>query len=336
MKSKVLIIGAQGVLGRMCVDALRDAGLEVVRAGRRPEAADDFRLIDLDDPHSVEKGCADVDLVVSTVAHPAHAAERLVLREGRTLVSAAAMRPVDRARLVAAGADEPGLVILDAALAPGVSSLVLKDLLASHPEADGLENAGTFSAVEPSGLGAADDFTYIFAQKRRHPTAVFDFPRPVGRRRCVVLEGPEVEAMGFAGLLQGRHARGYMCMLERPANLQFLAFNAIGLLSRMPPSMFAAGSRWKMRRMVAKPQTHPIILTRGGRPLAGSVIECSGNYLMSAQALTAFVEAIISRPSAERGLKGVLGIDEVFDLSELRDDFENRGIHIRPLPAKHA
>jgi hypothetical protein len=315
----------------MCVEALRGAGLTVIRAGRRPEDAADFRLIELDDPRSVEEGCVGVDLVISTVRHASHAAERLILREGRTLLSTAAMRLAERADLAGGAGDAPGLVILDAALSPGVSSLVLKDLLTEHPDADGVEGAGTFSAVEPSGFGAADDFTYLFGLKRRHPTRIFDFPPPVGRRRCVSLDGPELEAMLFGGLLQGRNARGYMCMLERPANLQLLALNAVGLLSKMPPSMFALGSRWKLRRMLTKPQTHPLIVTRGGQPLAGSVIECSGNYLMSAAAVVVYARALLGRRGEARQLSGVLGVEDVFDLSELRDAFEARGIHIRAL-----
>lgn len=184
----VLVLGAQGVVGGMCVKALRDDGLTVIRAGRRPEAADDFRLIDLDEPTSVAQGFQGVDLVISTVYHPAQAAEKHILHEGGMLLSVAGTRPAERTELVAGNADANGLVVLDAGLSPGASSLVLKDMLTQHPEADGVEGAGTFSAFEPSGYGAAADFHYAFALKRRHPTRVIDFPAPVGPRRCVALD----------------------------------------------------------------------------------------------------------------------------------------------------
>ena len=57
----VLVIGAQGALGRLCADGLREAGFDVIRAGRRPEDAADFRLLDLDQPDSVADACAGVD-----------------------------------------------------------------------------------------------------------------------------------------------------------------------------------------------------------------------------------------------------------------------------------
>ena len=87
----MLVIGAQGALGRICAEALVTAGLDVIRAGRRPENSAGFRLIDLDDSHSVSEGCAGVDLVVSTVRHREHAAERTVAREGGALLNVASL-----------------------------------------------------------------------------------------------------------------------------------------------------------------------------------------------------------------------------------------------------
>lgn len=120
-------------------------------------------------------------------------------------------------------------------------------------------------------------------------------------------------------------------MLERPANMEFLALNALGLLSKAPPSMFSFGSRMKLRRMVTKPQTHPLYLTRGDKRLAGRVIECSGNYLMSAQAVAAFTGALLYRSQSGQTMRGVHPVEAVFDLVELRDSFDARGIHIRAL-----
>jgi NAD(P)-dependent dehydrogenase (short-subunit alcohol dehydrogenase family) len=48
MARKVLMIGAQGVLGTFMARAFRDAGWQVTRGGRRPETAADFTLVDLD------------------------------------------------------------------------------------------------------------------------------------------------------------------------------------------------------------------------------------------------------------------------------------------------
>ena len=47
MSEKILVVGAQSVLGSFTARYLRDLGYTVLRGGRRAESADDFRLIDL-------------------------------------------------------------------------------------------------------------------------------------------------------------------------------------------------------------------------------------------------------------------------------------------------
>lgn len=66
-RGRVLVIGAQGVLGTFLARAFAEAGWEVVRGGRRPEGASDFSQLDLDVPNTLHRACGDVDLVVSTV-----------------------------------------------------------------------------------------------------------------------------------------------------------------------------------------------------------------------------------------------------------------------------
>lgn len=330
----MLVLGAQGVLGGMCVDALRATGLDVVRAGRRPDGADDFRLVDLDDARSVAEGCAGFDLVVSTVRHPGHPAERLILREGGALLSVATLWAAEREDLRHHPCATGGLVVLDAGLAPGVSSLVLKELLEEHPDADELEGAGTFSAVEPSGAATAVDFLLpAFRHARRNPTRVLDFPGPIGRRRCLLLPGPDVEAMIFGELPAGRSTRFYGCMVERPVNAELLALNAIGLLRRVPAGMLAMGGAWKLRHRKAKPQAHLVAVDRGGRRLGTNVVECSGNYRTTAAALAVFSQAVLRRRRDGPALSGVHGVEGIFDLAELRAGFEAHGIRIRSLPS---
>ena len=48
----VLVLGAQGVLGRFTARALQATGHRVLRGGRREESAAYFRLVDLDRPDS--------------------------------------------------------------------------------------------------------------------------------------------------------------------------------------------------------------------------------------------------------------------------------------------
>ena len=126
-RPKVVVLGAQGALGRLCVPALRRAGMDVVRAGRRAESASD-----------------DADLVVSMVNDSSHIVERFVLERGGAMLTAI-VEPDQRAELKALGSGAAGLVVTDVGLGPGVTSLVLADLLDRHPEADELEGAGTWS-----------------------------------------------------------------------------------------------------------------------------------------------------------------------------------------------
>ncbi len=326
----VLVIGAQGALGRMCVEALRDSGFDVLRAGRRAENASDFRLVDLDEPASVAGACADVDLVVSAVRHPGHAAERVVMREGGTLLSVASLRASDRTELKADADGARGLVVLHAGLAPGVYSLILKEMLAEHPDADGLEIAACFSMVQTSGAGGTVDFVYpVLTRAARHPTRVIEFPAPIGRRRCMQAAGPEV---GFFGeLAAGRTGRVYFSVLQHAAQAELLALNAMGLLSRLPLRFFLLGRSWTARRTTHEPKRDIVAVTSGNQRLAARAVEGSGDYLMTASATAAFAEALLDRRAAEPTLRGVLGAEEVFDLSELRCGFERRGIQIRSL-----
>ena len=323
----VLVIGAQGALGRLCVNALRDCGLEVVRAGRRPEAAEDFRLLDLDDADATAEACAEAELVVSAVRHPAHSAERAVMRDGGALLSVASLRASDREELKSEARGAHGLVVLHAGLAPGVYSLALKDMLAARPDADGVEIAGAYSAFQASGPGGAIDFFHSALRGRgRRLTRVIEFPEPIGRRRCLDMGGAEI---GFFGeVAAGRDARVYLCFVERAVQAQVLAANALGLLSRVPRSLFTVGRRWTQRRMTTEPKRDLLAVTRNGHRLTAWCVEGEGDYLMTATATAAFTEALLARRARDPALRGVLGADEIFDLQELRPAFEERGVRI--------
>jgi hypothetical protein len=327
----VLVIGAQGALGRLCVDALRASGFEVVRAGRRRETASDFRYVDLDQPDSVSQACAEAQLIVSTVRHPAHSAERTVIREGGTLLNVASLGAGDRAELQSDAAAAEGLVVLHAGMAPGVYSLALKEMLAAHPQADAVEIAGAWSLFQSSGPGAAIDFFGPAVRGRgRRPTRVIQFPEPIGRRRCLHLGGAEI---GFFGeVAEGRSARVYLCFIERPVHAQLLALNAFGLLSRLPSRFFTLGRRWTQRRTTSEPKRDVLAALRGGHRLAACSVNGVGDYRMTAAATAAFAEALLARRAKEPTLRGVLGAEEFFELTELRPGFEQRGIRIVPLP----
>ncbi len=328
---KVLVIGAQGALGQLCVAPLRCAGLEVIRAGRKPEKADDFRLVDLDKPDSVPDACADADLVISMVNDRSRTAERFVLREGGTMFTAI-VSPADRSAVKALGDGANGLVVTDIGLAPGVTSLVFKDLLAAHPDADCLENAGTFSMREPAGRGTVEDFSHpALTSVHRHPTAIVDFPEPFGRLRCLEFTDPE-GAIGVIGNLAERFpVRNYGYTLERWARDPVMAINALGLISKLPLSLLTLTSERQARSTVAKPQCHICGVLRDRHRLAACAVTGKGNFAMTAASIATCAKVLLDRKHQGETPSGVLGLDDVFDLSEVRAGFEAQGIRIAAL-----
>jgi hypothetical protein len=328
---KVLLIGAQGALGRLCVKPLRDLGFEVIRAGRKPESAADFRLVDLDDADSVPDSCAEADLVISMVNDPARTVERLVLREGGAMFTVI-VSPADRPALKALGVQAKGLVVTDVGLGPGVTSLVFKGLLASHPEADRLENIGTFSMREPAGRGTVEDFSHpALTGVASHPTPMVDFPHPLGRRRCIQFTDPEV-AVGLVGNL-GERLPVYNCgyFIERSARAAILALNAAGLISKLPLSFLTFGSERQAASTIAKAQCHICGVSRDGHRIAASAVTGKGNFAMTAAAIAVFAKVLMDRRADGEISSGVQGVDDVFDLAEVREGLEGQGVLIRAL-----
>jgi NAD(P)-dependent dehydrogenase (short-subunit alcohol dehydrogenase family) len=324
---RVLVIGAQGALGRLCVDPLRACGFDVLRAGRRPEGASDFRLLDLDDAECVAAACADADLVVSTVRHPAHTAERAVLRTGGTLLNLASMTMSDRAALKSENTGGQGLVVVHAGLAPGVYTLALKEMLAEHPEADTVVMAAAWSLVQTSGPAAMIDFGYpAMKAGGRKPTRMIEFAEPIGRRRCLYVGGSEI---GFFGeLADGRDARIYACWTQRPFNAQVLMANAVGLLSRMPLAAFTLGRRWTQRHTSHETKRDVVIASKDGRCLSARYVAGDGDYLMTAAATAVFAQALMARRDREPDLRGAVGAEELFDLEEIQPGLEERGVRV--------
>jgi hypothetical protein len=69
-----------------------------------------------------------------------------------------------------------------------------------------------------------------------------------------------------------------------------------------------------------------------GRRLAGSAVTGKGNFAMTAAAIAVCAEVLVKRKPAGDLLTGVLGVEEVSDLSEVKAGFEEHGIRIAPLP----
>src|SRR5688500_7341359 len=111
MTRRVLVIGAQGVLGPFIAREFSATRWQVTRACRRPEDAVDFHLIDLDAQADLRQACAQVDLVVNTTHHRELAPERTVLRHGGTLINLTDFTQPESAQLASEAAEARGLVV---------------------------------------------------------------------------------------------------------------------------------------------------------------------------------------------------------------------------------
>src|ERR1700749_2091882 len=152
--NRALVIGAGGVLGALTVRTFAAAGWDVRPAVRRPRSGE--AGIDLGDVDSIAAALDGHALVVNTVPRPDLLAERHVLDHGGTLINVSAL-PASAGRAlrgVAAGAR--GTVLMNAGLAPGVTTVVATELLRLRPDADELELVFTLSSEIPRGPASAD------------------------------------------------------------------------------------------------------------------------------------------------------------------------------------
>src|SRR6201995_2518 len=111
--NRVLVIGAQGVMGTLTAGAFATAGWTVPAGVRRPRAGE--VAVDLDRPESIAAAIADDELVVNTVPHPDLLAERHVLEHGGTLINVSALPASAGRSLRAVSGAVRGAVVVNAA-----------------------------------------------------------------------------------------------------------------------------------------------------------------------------------------------------------------------------
>ena len=183
----------------------------VVRSGARRPTPGQIE-VDLDRRDSIAAAVDEHELVVNTVPHPDLVVERYVLEHGGALINvsdlpAAAARSL---RAVAGGAR--GTVVMNAGLAPGVTTIVAADLLRLHPAASELEIVFTLSLLVSRGPASADFVHRGLTAVPRHRTALVRLPSPFGERRC--LGFGEGDAGWLGGIAEGRIVRQYVCIAE--------------------------------------------------------------------------------------------------------------------------
>lgn len=290
--NRVLIIGARGVLGALTARAFATAGWQVRRAVRRPGPGEVF--VDLDQPDSVAAALAEDELVVNTVPHEDLIPERIVLDGGGALVNTSALPASAGRSLRAVAGAARGTVLMNAGLAPGVTTIVAAELLRLHPAADELELVFTLSATSPRGPASGDFLYRGLTAVTRHRTVIVPLPQPFGERSCVGFG--EGDAGWLGGVAEGRVVRVYVCVFEPDAHQRLLERNSAGTMTALPRSLIAAHRPERDGTASTEPVAHWIAANRGGRRLAARTVRCRGDFLHAAQSTVLFGQALRAEP----------------------------------------
>lgn len=331
--NRVLIIGGRGALGRRTASAFRKAGWEV-RSGARQGATGSAAVgqndaeVDLDRPASVlaalRESEREGELVVNAVPHRELLAERLVLERGGTLINLAAL-PASAARgLRAEAGGARGTVLMNAGLAPGVTTIVAADLLGRHPDAEEIEMVFTVSAAAPGGPARVEWLSRGLTALARHRTAIVPLAEPFGERLC--LGFGEDDAGWLGGIAEGRRVRSYLCVLEPPAHERLLTLNGAGELTRPAKSLIRA-RRDGETKPDGEPVAHWIAATRGDRRLGARTVRCAGDLVHAARSAVVFAEALCERPPGG----GCFDPEEVCRLQDVRARLQAFGISVVPV-----
>jgi uncharacterized protein YbjT (DUF2867 family) len=317
---RALVIGARGVLGALTARALATAGW-VVRSGARRSQPGQVE-IDLDRPDSIAAALDGHELVVNTVPHPGLHAERHVLAHGGTLINTSALPAAAGRSLRAVAAGARGTVLMNAGLAPGVSTVVAADLLRVHPDADELEIVFTLSGTVPRGPASADFVHRGLTAVARHRTAWVPLPRPFGNRICVGFG--EGDAGWLGGVAEGKVVRVYICIAETTAHERLLALNNRGAIAALPRSLIAAREPRVDGAASDEPVAHWIAAIRGGRRLSARTVECRGDFLHAARSTVVLADALL----AQRLRGGCFDPEEIYTLSGLEAQLRGSGINV--------
>ena len=323
----ILVLGAQGVLGSFAARALRADGHAILRGGRRIEPAEDFRLVDLDQPETLTAALSGVDLVVTAIEDPQVRAERQVLRAGGVIVSLATVPAAGERLLVReSAAGVRGSVVLNAGLS-GVGALVVRDLLERHAQADEVEIAYIVSTAGTSGLAGVHYVHRLLTSTPHMQTTVLEFTPPRGRKRCFDLSAND-EIPLAASVAGNRRLRSFVGVAESGVNGLLLLLNRIGLLARLPIALLAAGvkSPDRIPALTREPMRARFAVRRSGVLLEARGLESEGDYNSTVQATTVFAHALLDARLAGQLPAGLWRIEELLRLDGVRAALANLNI----------
>jgi len=318
--NRALVIGAQGVLGALTVRAFEAAGWAVRSGARRPRPGQ--VEIDLARPDCIAAAVDEHELVVNTVPHPDLLAERYVLEHGGALINVSDLPAAAGRALRAVAGGARGTVVMNAGLAPGVTTIVAADLLSRHPTAGELEIVFTLSLTVPRGPASADFIHRGLTALARHRTALVPLPSPFGERRC--LGFGERDAGWLGGIAEGRIVRQYVCIAEPPLHQRLLELNSAGAMSGLPRSLIAVRKQRIDGAGSAEPVAHWIAVVRGGRRLSVRTVEGLGDFRSAARSTVVFGDALRAQPPP----RGCFDPEEIWTLGGVEAELRAAGIKV--------
>jgi NAD(P)-dependent dehydrogenase (short-subunit alcohol dehydrogenase family) len=323
--NRALVIGASGVVGALTVRAFEAAGWVVRSGARRPRPGQ--IEIDVGRVDSIAAAVHEHELVVNTAPHPELLVERHVLEHGGTVINvsdlpAAAARSL---RAVAGGAR--GTVVVNAGLAPGVTTIVAADLLSRHPDASELEIVFTLSRAVPRGTASADFIHRGLTVVPRHRTTRIALPEPFGERQC--LGFGESDAGWLGGIAEGRIVRQYVCIAEPAVHERLLELNRAGAMSNLPSSMIGVRKQRDNGAGGDEPVAHWVAPIRAGRRLGARTVECWGGSLSAARSTVVFADML----RCELPPFGCFGPEEIWTLNGIEAELRAAGISVVSHPA---
>lgn len=312
-------------MGALTARAFATAGWTVRSGARRPRPGQ--IEVDLDSARSIAAAITEEELVVNTVPHPGLLAERHVLERGGTLINVAALPASAGRSLRAVSGAARGTVLMNAGLAPGVTTIVAADLLREYPDAAELEIVFTLSGTVARGPASADFIHEGLTAVARHRTALVPLPKPFGERRCLAFR--EGDAGWLGGIAEGRVIRQYVCISEQPIHERLLELNAAGAMNKLPRELIGARSLPADGTPSAEPVAHWIAAVRDGRRLSARTVECQGDFLHSARSTIVLADVMLS--GGQRA--GCFDPEEICTLGAVQAKLQAAGITVA---AQHA
>lgn len=317
---RVCVIGAQGALGNAVASQFASAGWTVYPAGRRADRREGFRRVDLDRPETLGPALQDVDLVVSTVAHPGQTAERWVLEQGGILVNCSHASAPTASALAAEAPTATGTVLLNAGLVPGIANLAAAELLEEHPKADSLEVAFTVLTSGTAGKAGGEFAHAGLTSQPHHRVIKLPMPDPFGELACIQIG--ERGDFGFGGVAASRRVDVYLGFADRALSLALQALNQLRLMRVLPKTAFTV-RRGPQSETSQEPTVIWLGARQGSERLGASIIECNGDYRLTAASARAFAERLALDPRP-----GCFNPEDLFSLSDLVPPLEELGLRV--------